>query len=91
VSLLSVLVMLGYALGAIGGATAVVALVGVNGFYLCASLAFMALYLARIYHNGLRRTRFIVDWSCTALARESGPLARGAAAAAHVRPAAPTA
>ena len=89
VCLLGVLVVLGYALGVLSAAAVIVALVCLIGVYMCASVAFMALYLARIYHNSLRRTRFIVDRSQTFLPRGSALQTSDDVQAERAMPAAP--
>lgn len=73
----SLMLVLGAASGTIASGAAIVGLIFVNGLYVCGSLAFMALYLARIYHNGLRRPRFIVDRSRTALPCAGAPARLG--------------
>ncbi len=60
-----------FALGAIGFAAAAVSLLACGGLYLCGGVAFLSIYLARTYQNGLGRQRFIVDHS-----RSSLPAAR---------------
>ena len=47
-------------------------LVFVNGLYMAGALAFLSIYLARTYQNGLRRRRFIVDRAQSSLPRAEG-------------------
>lgn len=89
VCVLGVLAVLGFALGVVSAAAAIVALVCLTGAYMCGSIAFMALYLARIYHNSLRRTRFIIDRPQTFLPRGSALQVSDDVQAARVMPAAP--
>jgi polyisoprenyl-phosphate glycosyltransferase len=89
VCLVSLGLVVGFAVHAIDFGPTAVGLLWLNGVYICASLALMAIYLARIYHNGLRRPRFIVDRSRTSLPREVGPSARQTAQAVLVSTASP--
>jgi dolichol-phosphate mannosyltransferase len=63
VCLLTVLFGLAFAMGAIALDVTVVGLLIVNGLFMAGAMAFLAIYLARTYQNGLRRRRFIVDRS----------------------------
>jgi dolichol-phosphate mannosyltransferase len=71
--LLPVVCLLNFALmgwflfGALAFETVVVTLLAANALYVAGALAFMAIYLARTYQNGVRRQRFIVDLSKTSL------------------------
>lgn len=65
-----------YATSVVSFGAAVMTLLFVNLSYLGSGLAFSAVYLARIYQNGLGRPRFIIDWTRTSLPRPgeaSGP------------------
>ncbi len=72
VCLLSVLFGVSFALGLIAVDATVVGLVFVNGLYMAGALAFLSIYLARTYQNGLRRRRFIVDRAQSSLPRAEG-------------------
>jgi glycosyltransferase involved in cell wall biosynthesis len=73
VSLVNLLVLIGFAIGVVSLSAAAVTLLCVNGIFASGSLAFMSIYLARTYQNGLRRRRFIIDRSLTSLPRSKGP------------------
>jgi len=72
VCLLSVLLGLSFAAGVIALDATVVGLLLVNGLYMAGALAFLSIYLARTYQNGLRRRRFIVDRVKSSLPRTEG-------------------
>jgi dolichol-phosphate mannosyltransferase len=72
VCLLSVLFGVSFAWGLIAADATVVGLVFVNGLYMAGALAFLSIYLARTYQNGLRRRRFIVDRAQSSLPRAEG-------------------
>ena len=76
VTIVNVLFLGAFAGGAIDLGTAAIGLVSLNSIFLSGALAFMAIYLARIYHNGLRRTRFIIDSTLTALPRSDASAPR---------------
>ena len=86
---ITLIVVAAFAVDAVSTATAVVALVSLTGTYICAALAFIAVYLARVYHNSLRRARFIIDGARTVLPHEPGVRTRDAGSTARVTPAAP--
>ena len=62
-----------YACSVLSFAGATMTLLSMNLSYLGIGLAFSAVYLARIYQNGLGRPRFIVDWTQTSLSRPEAP------------------
>ncbi len=47
---------------------AVLGILLVNSIYVCCGIAFASIYLARIYQNGLGRSRFIIDADCSSIA-----------------------
>jgi dolichol-phosphate mannosyltransferase len=57
-----------FSLGAVSFPATVVSLLTCGGFYLCGGVAFLSIYLARTYQNGLGRRRFIIDRSRSSLA-----------------------
>lgn len=76
VCLLSVVLGLSFAFGRIAVDATIVGLLVVNGLYMAGALAFLSIYLARTYQNGLRRRRFIVDRAQSSLPRAEGSAAR---------------
>lgn len=60
-TLVNVFLVAVYALGGMRFEATVVGLLGMNSLYLTAAVAFISIYVSRIYHNGLGRRRFIVD------------------------------
>jgi hypothetical protein len=67
VCLLNLALIAWFLFGEMAFETVVVTLLAANALYVGGALAFMAIYLARIYQNGVRRQRFIVDQSQTSL------------------------
>ena len=69
VSVINLVLFLAFASGFASLGTTLAALACLNGIYVSGSLAFIAIYLARTYQNGVRRTRFIIDRALSALPR----------------------
>jgi hypothetical protein len=72
VCLVNVLLGLSFAFGWTGVDATIVGLLFVNSFYMAGAVAFLSIYLARTYQNGLRRRRFIVDRAQSFLPRAYG-------------------
>jgi polyisoprenyl-phosphate glycosyltransferase len=75
ISLANLLLFFLFGRGAMSTGTTVVGLVCLNGIYMSGALAFVSIYLARTYQNGLRRRRFIIDRALTSLPRAKGSAA----------------
>ena len=73
ISLVNLLVLIGFAAGILSLSASIVSLLSVNGIFASGSLAVLSIYLARTYQNGLRRKRFIIDRSLTSLPRSKRP------------------
>jgi dolichol-phosphate mannosyltransferase len=58
-----------FAADLIGADAALLAIVSLNAVYMSGAVAFLSIYLARTYHNGIGRKRFIVDDARSALPR----------------------
>jgi polyisoprenyl-phosphate glycosyltransferase len=67
VCLLNLALIVRFLFGEMAFETAVVTLLTANALYVGVALAFIAIYLARTYQNGIRRQRFIVDQSQSSL------------------------
>jgi dolichol-phosphate mannosyltransferase len=75
VCVLSVLLGISFALGLVAFDATVVGLLVMDGLYMAGALAFLSIYLARTYQNGVRRKRYIVDRAQSALPEaEAGAL-----------------
>ena len=70
-----------YASQVIGFEPTVIALLATGLFYLCPGAAFLGIYLARTYQNGLGRPRFNIDPAYTSLPRSTALLTYQARAA----------
>jgi dolichol-phosphate mannosyltransferase len=80
VCLVSLLLVLLFGAGWFAGDATMVGLLFVNGLYMAGALAFVSIYLARTYQNGVGRRRFIVDRAQSALPRSEGSAHRVAPA-----------
>jgi hypothetical protein len=78
VCLVNVLFGLSFASGVLAVDATVVGLLFVNGLYMAGALAFLSIYLARTYQNGVRRRRFIVDRALSSLPQTEGSTDRAA-------------
>ena len=76
VCLLNLVLGLSFASGVAALDATIVGLLLVNGLYMAGALAFLSIYLARTYQNGLRRRRFIVDRAQSSMPRAEGSAAR---------------
>ena len=72
ISLANLLLLFSFGWGALSAGMTLVGLACLNGIYVSGALAFMSIYLARTYQNGLRRRRFIIDWYSHLLAPHQG-------------------
>jgi glycosyltransferase involved in cell wall biosynthesis len=67
VCLLNIALVAWFLFGEMAFQTVVVTLLAAHALYVSGAVAFMAIYLARTYQNGVRRQRFIVDHSQTSI------------------------
>jgi polyisoprenyl-phosphate glycosyltransferase len=72
VCLLTLGLCVAFVSGLIGSDAAIVSVVSLNALYMSGAVAFISIYLARTYHNGVGRKRFIIDPTRSSLPRVKG-------------------